>query len=155
MKKYDLFFGYFGNGCTISNRAVRQYGDYKKVCHISDDGETITIYDKSIPAEVMERIRAYAEKMKAEYKAKQEADRIAKEKHAEWLKNRMNGTDEQPKAEEVKPETVKVKIEMFVDIEADKMEELKRIEHHAEYLLNLEEYPEIKTVYGVKVTEAE
>lgn len=93
MKKYDLFFGYFGNGCRVSNRAAMEHGDYKKVCHISDDGK-ITVYDHSAPADVMERIRAYAEQMKKEYTEKQEADRIAKEKHAEWLKNRMNGTAE-------------------------------------------------------------
>ena len=46
---------------------------------------------------------------------------------------------------------MKIKIEMSLDIEDGTFEEFKKIEHHAEYLLNLEEYPEIKSVYEVSV----
>jgi hypothetical protein len=46
-----------------------------------------------------------------------------------------------------------LKVTMYFEVEENSVEELKKLEHHAEYLLNLEEYPEIKSVYGVKVEE--
>ena len=49
----------------------------------------------------------------------------------------------------------KVKITMYFDVEENGMEEIKKLEHHAEYLLSLDEYPEIKSVYGVRVEEVE
>lgn len=47
----------------------------------------------------------------------------------------------------------KVKITMYFDVEENCLEEIKKFEHHADYLLNLNEYPEINSVYGVKVEE--
>lgn len=47
----------------------------------------------------------------------------------------------------------KVKVVMYLEVEENKIEEIKKLEHHVDYLLNLEEYPEIKSVYGVKVEE--
>lgn len=47
----------------------------------------------------------------------------------------------------------KVKVTMYFDVEESAIEDIKKLEHHADYLLNLEEYPEIKSVYGVKVEE--
>lgn len=44
------------------------------------------------------------------------------------------------------------KIEMNIDINGDDFDEIKKIEHHADYLLNLDDYPEIKSVFNVKVT---
>lgn len=44
------------------------------------------------------------------------------------------------------------KIEMNIDINDDDFAEIKKIEHHADYLLNLDDYPEIKSVFDVKVT---
>lgn len=46
---------------------------------------------------------------------------------------------------------MEVKIEMFLDIKDGNFDEIKKMEHHAEYFLNLDEYPEIESVYGVKV----
>ena len=46
---------------------------------------------------------------------------------------------------------MKVKVEMFFEIDENALEEIKKIEHHADYLLNLDEYPEIHCVDGVKV----
>lgn len=46
-----------------------------------------------------------------------------------------------------------VKVTMYFDVEEDGMEEIKKVEHHADYLLDLYSYPEIKSVYGVKVEE--
>ena len=47
----------------------------------------------------------------------------------------------------------KVKITMYFDVDENCLEEIKKLEHHADYLLNLDEYPEINSVYGVKVEE--
>ena len=47
----------------------------------------------------------------------------------------------------------KVKITMYFDVDENYLEEIKKLEHHADYLLNLDEYPEINSVYGVKVEE--
>jgi hypothetical protein len=47
----------------------------------------------------------------------------------------------------------KVKVVMYLEVEENKIEEIKKLEHHVDYLLNLEEYPEIKSVYGVEVEE--
>lgn len=46
-----------------------------------------------------------------------------------------------------------VKVEMYLDIEDGSVDEIKKIEHHADYLLDLDSWPKIKTVYGVKVSE--
>lgn len=48
----------------------------------------------------------------------------------------------------------KVKVTMYFEVNENDIEEIKKLEHHVEYLLNLEEYPEIESVYGVKVEEA-
>jgi hypothetical protein len=48
-----------------------------------------------------------------------------------------------------------VKVIMYFEVEESGMEEINKLEHHADYLLNLDEYPEIKSVYGVEVEEAE
>ena len=47
----------------------------------------------------------------------------------------------------------KLKVEMYLDVEEDFVDEIKKITHHADYLLDLESYPEIKSVYGVTVKE--
>ena len=48
----------------------------------------------------------------------------------------------------------KVKVTMYFEIEETAMEEMKKLEHHADYILDLEAYPEIKSVYDVQVEEA-
>ena len=62
MKKFELFAGCLGNGITICNKAVMEYGDYKKVAHISNGGN-IRLYVTAdyIPAEDMEKINRMAE----------------------------------------------------------------------------------------------
>ena len=44
-----------------------------------------------------------------------------------------------------------VKVVMYFEVEETGLEEIEKLEHHADYLLNLDEYPEIKSVYGVEV----
>lgn len=43
-----------------------------------------------------------------------------------------------------------VKVTMYLDITDSSMEYIKKIEHHAEYLLDLDN-PDLLSVYGVKV----
>lgn len=37
--KLELFMGCFGNGITVCNKAVMEYGDYKKIAHIEQNGK--------------------------------------------------------------------------------------------------------------------
>ena len=48
-----------------------------------------------------------------------------------------------------------VKISMIMDVEDEAVEEIDKLTHHAEYLLDLENYPEIKNVYEVQVSVIE
>ena len=46
-----------------------------------------------------------------------------------------------------------VKVTMYLEVDENKVENVKKIEHHAEYLLDLDSWPEIKSVHGVEVKE--
>lgn len=50
-----------------------------------------------------------------------------------------------------------VKIECYLDIDdtqyPEGIDEIKKLEHHADYFLDLDSYPEVNSVYGFKVTE--
>ena len=48
-----------------------------------------------------------------------------------------------------------VKIEMYMEVDDNSVDNLHKIEHHAEYLLDLNSWPEIKSVFGVTVEEQE
>lgn len=49
-----------------------------------------------------------------------------------------------------------VKVEMNFEVDNKQAAEtLKRLEHHAEFLLDLESNPEVKSVFGVKVSDPE
>lgn len=69
-QKFELFMGCLGNGITVCNKAVEEYGDYKRVAHISDEG-SIKWYvaDDYCPPEARERIEAAAAQQKAKYDA--------------------------------------------------------------------------------------
>ena len=49
----------------------------------------------------------------------------------------------------MKTQTLELKMELEVDENA--VEELKKLEHHIDYLLDLDNFPEIKTVRNVVV----
>ena len=61
MKKFKLWMGCLGNGITVCNSAVMEYGDYKYIAHISNSGK-IKLYvpENYIPAEDMQRIERTA-----------------------------------------------------------------------------------------------
>lgn len=48
-----------------------------------------------------------------------------------------------------------IKLEMFLAVEDEAVEEIKKVEHHVEYLIDLDNYPEINSVFGVKVEQVE
>lgn len=50
---------------------------------------------------------------------------------------------------------MRVKMEIELEVDKEDMEEVKKIEHHADYLLDLNNYPEIKSVRNCKITELE
>jgi hypothetical protein len=62
-KKYDIGSGWMGNGLTIWNRAEEQYGDYKIIAHISDNG-TLSIRDKQLPSDIKKMFQIWADSMK-------------------------------------------------------------------------------------------
>ena len=64
--KFELFMCYLGNGVTVCNKAVMEYGDYKHIAHISDSGKIkLYVSESYIPVEDMRRIeQATAEQRK-------------------------------------------------------------------------------------------
>lgn len=62
-KKYDIGSGYMGNGLTVVNRAEEEFGDYKKIAHISNNGE-LKIYDKQLPSDIKKMLQIWATSMK-------------------------------------------------------------------------------------------
>ncbi len=47
---------------------------------------------------------------------------------------------------------MKIKLEMNMEIEDGSELELSKLEHHIDWLLDLDEWPEIKNVYNVHAT---
>ena len=64
--KFELFMCCLGNGVTVCNKAVMEYGDYKHIAHISDSGKIkLYVSESYIPVEDMRRIeQAAAEQWK-------------------------------------------------------------------------------------------
>jgi hypothetical protein len=62
-KKYDIGSGYKGNGLTIWNRAEEEFGDYKTIAHIGNNGE-LKIYDKEMPGDIKKMLQIWATSMK-------------------------------------------------------------------------------------------
>lgn len=66
--KFELFYGCLGNGTTVCNKAVTENGDYKKIAHISEGGNIrLYVAESYIPAAEMEKIKAMANRDKAEF----------------------------------------------------------------------------------------
>lgn len=66
--KFELWFGCFGNGTTVCNKAVQRNGEYKKIAHISEGGNIrLYVAESRIPSSEMEKIRALANRDKAEF----------------------------------------------------------------------------------------
>jgi hypothetical protein len=61
--KYDIGAGSMGNGTTFWNRAEEEFGDYKTIAHVSDNG-AVKFYDKTLPSNVKKHIEDYAKTKK-------------------------------------------------------------------------------------------
>lgn len=68
MEKFELFMGCFGNGTTVCNKAVENFGDYLQVAHISDSGKIYWYVPVSaIPKDALLKIQNYANKQKEKF----------------------------------------------------------------------------------------
>lgn len=62
-KKFELFGCCLGNGTTVCNKAVMEYGDYKTIAHISECGRIswrIENPEQYVPAQDMETIKKWS-----------------------------------------------------------------------------------------------
>lgn len=67
-QKFELFMGCLGNGITVCNKAVMEHGDFKKVCHISPEGQINWYVAEDCPPPAdKERIMAAAQREKEKY----------------------------------------------------------------------------------------
>ena len=64
--KFELFMCCLGNGVTVCNKSVMEYGDYKIIAHISNNGKIkLYVSESYIPVEDMQKIeQAAAEQRK-------------------------------------------------------------------------------------------
>lgn len=70
-KKFELFVGCFPGGDVYCNKAVIQYGDYKKIAFIDYTGKLeLYVTPDYIPGDVLLRIERDAELKSIEYKEK-------------------------------------------------------------------------------------
>ncbi len=66
--KFELFMCCLGNGTTVCNKAVEEYGDYKKVAHIGNNGKiTWYVSEDYIPEAELFKIKAVAEQDRKKY----------------------------------------------------------------------------------------
>ena len=65
---FKLFMGCFGNGILVCNAGVMEYGDYKRIAHITTGGN-VTWYDKqtNIPESDLRRIKNTASQVKQKF----------------------------------------------------------------------------------------
>ena len=68
MKKFELFIGYLGNGATVCNKAVEEYGDYKIIAHISECGKIRwRVNPSTVPGEALLKIEHVARTHEANF----------------------------------------------------------------------------------------
>lgn len=67
-KKFELFMCCLGNGITVCNKAVEEYGDYKTIAHIGNNGK-INWYVKQdyTPDEERAKIEKEAQRQREKY----------------------------------------------------------------------------------------
>ena len=67
-KKFELFMCCMGNGVSVFNSAVTEYGDYKYIAHISEAGNIkYYVADDYIPEESKKKIENAAENQRQEW----------------------------------------------------------------------------------------
>lgn len=67
-KNFELFMCCMGNGISVLNSAVTEYGDYKYIAHISETGNIkYYVADDYIPEESKKKIENAAENQRQEW----------------------------------------------------------------------------------------
>jgi N12 class adenine-specific DNA methylase len=72
LSRYDIGYGFMGNGLTVWNRLEEEHGDYKTIAHIDAD-RSVKFYDEKLPEIVREQIRKVAAETQMNISATQEA----------------------------------------------------------------------------------
>ena len=70
--RYDLGYGYLGNGLAVWNRLEEENGDYRTIAHIAPN-RTVTFYDQELPEAVREQIQKIAATSNLRISATQDA----------------------------------------------------------------------------------
>ena len=70
-QKYDLGYGYLGNGITVWNRLEEKDGDYVTVAHIGND-RSVKFYDEDLPENLRAEIEHTARTSNARISATQQ-----------------------------------------------------------------------------------
>lgn len=70
--QYNLMYAHLGNGVTVRNRLVEEYGDYKTVAHISLDRQ-VAYYDDALPQKLRDEIEQFARTSDMRISATQDA----------------------------------------------------------------------------------
>jgi len=74
-RKFELFLCCLGNGITLCNKAVEEYGDYKTIGHISNAGNVkLYVNQDYIPVSALYRIEKLSEQMRRRFVKKLERD---------------------------------------------------------------------------------
>lgn len=90
--KFKLWMGCLGNGTSVCNKAVEEYGDYKKIAHISEEGEIKWYVDDTYtPPDAVEKIKAYAAKQKSKYEKWWKS--LSEEKRYELTLDKMTASE--------------------------------------------------------------
>ena len=66
--KFELFMGCLGNGITVCNKAVEEYGDYKIIAHIGNNGKIKWyVSEDYTPEEDKKRVEHVAQEQRKKY----------------------------------------------------------------------------------------
>ena len=71
LSRYDIGYGFMGNGLTVWNRLEEEHGDYKTIAHIDAD-RSVKFYDAGLPEIIREQIRKMAAEAQTNISATQE-----------------------------------------------------------------------------------
>ncbi len=71
LSRYDIGYGYMGNGLTVWNRLEEEHGDYKTIAHIDAD-RSVKFYDEGLPEMIREQIQKVAAEAQMNMSATQE-----------------------------------------------------------------------------------
>ncbi len=106
--KFELWYGCFGNGTIVCNKAVEENGDYKIIAHISNGGNIkLHVPESYIPFEAMENIKKMANRDKENFQKQFESlplieqygkiiDEVPHKKFMEYVKDERSLEEKLP-----------------------------------------------------------